>query len=251
MSDLLPILLLGAVAFLAALVGGVVGFGFSLLGIAALTLVLDPKVAIVVFSLAAPALSLLQLHHHWQERAVANRLRVLLVFAGIGSIVGTSLLVALPSWVLSIALGLFCLFYVGSTLRSGRPPLAPRTERMLGPIVGLGAGLFNGSLGASGPVVGSYLHAIGLYKRQFAFAISSVFVLMGVVRATSLAVLGAYTTTTFLLGASLLVPAAIGQQIGFRVQARLDHRRFELAVLALLTLSAVNLIVKGIVGAGA
>jgi uncharacterized membrane protein YfcA len=122
---------------------------------------------------------------------------------------------------------------------------------MLGPVVGFGAGMFNGSLGASGPVIGSYLHAIGLYKRQFAFAISSVFVLMGVVRATSLAVLGAYTASTFLVGASLFVPAAVGQQIGFRVQSRLDHRAFELAVLGLLTLSAVNLLVKGVAGATA
>jgi len=100
----------------------------------------------------------------------------------------------------AVLLGLFCLFYVASSLRRRRPPLAPRTERILGPVVGLGAGMFNGSLGASGPVVGSYLHAIGLYKRQFAFAISSVFVLMGIVRATSLALLGAYTASTFLVG---------------------------------------------------
>lgn len=251
MSELIPVVLLGVVAFLAALVGGVVGFGFSLLGIAALTLVLDPKTAVIVFSIAAPVLSLLQLQHHWSERAVVGRLRTVLVFAAIGSVLGTSLLVVLPSWLLSIALGLFCLFYVAMSLRRERPPMDPRTERMLGPVVGLGAGMFNGSLGASGPVVGSYLHALGLYKRQFAFAISSVFVLMGVVRATSLAVLGAYTASTFLVGASLFVPAAIGQQIGFSVQTRLDHRGFELAVLGLLILSALNLLIKGFQGAGA
>jgi uncharacterized membrane protein YfcA len=250
-EQVLAALLMAAVAFGAALIGGVAGFGFSLIGIAALTLVLDPKTAVIAFSLVAPLLSAVQLYHHRSHRAVANRLWLLLACAAIGSIIGTNLLLTLPSWVLSIALGCFALFYVLATLRSERPPLAPQTERLLGPVIGLTAGVFNGSLGASGPVVGSYLHAIGLHKREFAFAISSVFLLMGVVRAASLAVLGAYTAASFAVSASLFVPAVVGQQIGFAVQSRIDQRRFEFAVLALLTLSALNLIVKGVAGAGA
>jgi uncharacterized membrane protein YfcA len=248
-EQVLAALLLGAVAFGAALIGGVAGFGFSLIGIASLTLVLDPRTAVIAFSIVAPLLSAVQLLHHRSERDVAHRLWLLLICAAIGSVIGTNLLLTLPSWILSIALGCVALVYVASALRRARPPLAERTERMLGPLIGLGAGVFNGSVGASGPVVGSYLHAIGLHKRQFAFAISSVFVVMGVVRATSLAVLGAYTAASFTVSAALFVPAVVGQQIGFAVQSRIDQRRFELAVLVLLTLSAVNLIVKGIAGA--
>jgi uncharacterized membrane protein YfcA len=251
MVELSSGLLLAVVVFGAAMVGGIAGFGFALIGLAALTLTLDPKAAVIAFSVVAPLLNVVQLFHHRSERRVASRLRTVLAFAAIGSVIGTTLLLALPSWVLSIALGCFALFYVASALRRGRPPLAERTERALGPVVGLAAGLFNGSLGASGPVLGSYLHAIGLRKRQFAFAISSVFLLMGVFRVASLTALGAYTLVSFGTSAALFVPAVVGQQVGFAVQSRIDQRRFEIAVLALLTLSAVNLIIKGISGAGA
>jgi uncharacterized membrane protein YfcA len=251
MTELLPALLIAAVVFFAAMVGGIAGFGFALVGLAALTFTYDPKTAVIAFSVVAPLLNVVQLYHHRTERRVATRLRTVFAFAAVGSMIGTTLLLALPTWVLSIALGCFALFYVASALRRGRPPLRASTERKLGPVVGLAAGVFNGSLGASGPVLGTYLHAIGLHKRQFAFAISAVFLLMGVFRIASLATLGAYTLVSFATSAALFVPAALGQHVGFSVQSRIDQRRFELAVIALLTLSALNLIIKGIQGAGA
>ena len=123
------------------------------------------------------------------------------------------------------------------------------TQRVLAPAVGLAAGMMNGSLGASGPVLGSYLHAIGLRKREFAFAISVVFATMGLLRVGLLAGLGAYTTATFALGVGLFLPAVVGQRVGFRLQGRMDARRFELAIFSVLVLAAGNLILKGAQGA--
>jgi hypothetical protein len=234
------------VAFFAALVNGAVGFGFALLGVVALAFVLDPKSVVIVISLVTPFMTLSQLWRHRAHRLVLSKLELLLVASAIGCVVGIQLLVVLPTWALSIAMGLFALSYALTALRRGRPPLSAAVQRRLGPLVGFLAGILSGAVGASGPILGPYLHAIGLQARAFAFAISAVFTVMSLVRIVSIAAFGAYTSASLLLSALIVVPAFVGQRVGFVVQQRIDHQRFELAVLVLVMLSGVNLVIKGV-----
>jgi uncharacterized membrane protein YfcA len=235
-----------AIVFLSALINGAVGFGFALLSVIALAFVVDPKTVVIVISIVTPIVSMSQVWHHRDRRAVLGRLGLLLAASAIGCIVGTQLLLVLPTWALSIAMGGFALTYVLTALRRGRPTMAAKTERALGPFVGFGAGVLNGAVGASGHILGPYLHAIGLHARDFAFAISSVFVLMSLVRIVMIAALGAYTTASLVLSALIVVPAIVGQRVGFVLQRRIDHRRFEMAVLVLVMLSGLNLVIKGV-----
>ena len=138
--------------------------------------------------------------------------------SAIGCIVGTQLLVLLPTWLLSIVMGLFALTYVISALRRGRPPLGERTERTLGPFVGFGAGILNGTVGASGPILARTSMRSACAPAISRSPISSVFALMSVVRIFSIAALGAYTSASLTLGALIVVPAVVGQRIGFVIQ---------------------------------
>lgn len=246
MPELVLPIVVGLIVFLSALINGAVGFGFALIGVLTLAFVLDPRTVVIVLSVVTPALSVTQVWHHREYRGVLRRLGVLLVAGSIGCIVGTQLLVFLPTWALSLAMGLFAMAYVLITIGRRRPPLSARVERALGPFVGFLAGTLNGAIGASGPILGPYLHAIGLHTRAFGFAISSVFTVMALVRIASIAALGAYTTTTLMLSALIVVPAIVGQQFGFALQRRIDHRRFEVALLAVVGLSGINLLVRGI-----
>jgi uncharacterized membrane protein YfcA len=232
--------------FGAALVNGILGFGFALLAVVVVSLVADPRLAVVSMSLVTPVLTAAQIRHHWGERAITWRLRWVLIGSVIGSIIGSQVLLIAPSWVLLVGLGLFALWYAISSMRRERPQLRVGTERVLAPVVGLLAGTLNGSLGASGPVLGSYLHAIGLRVAAFAFAISLVFAFMGVVRVVSLAVLGAYDAINVLLGVSMLLPAVVGQRVGFVVQRRLEAARVNRLFLVLLVFSGVTLLLKGV-----
>jgi uncharacterized membrane protein YfcA len=246
LPDLILPALVGIAVFFAALVNGAVGFGFALVAVVALALFLDPRTVVVVISIVTPAVSMSQVWHHRGQRGVLGRLWPLIVAATVGCVLGTQLLVILPAWSLSIAMGVFALTYGLSAMWRGRPTVAASVERRLGPFVGVLAGTLNGAVGASGPILAPYLHAIGLHARAFAFGISMVFAVMSVVRIVSLAALGAYTLATVTLSALIVVPAVIGQRVGFFVQPRVDRRRFETAVLILVVLSGINLVVKGV-----
>ncbi len=245
-----PAVLLGLIAVVAvgAFVNGVIGFGFALVAVNILASALGAKQGVVVISLMSPGMSAYQLWHNRAYSTIASRLRVLLLGAMAGSFIGAHLLVILPDWAISLALGAFTVEFVIERLRRERPPLATAIERRLAPLAGVVSGMTNGALGASGPVAGSYLIAIGLRGREFAFGISLVFFLQGIVRGAMFFTLGQYTWPLVFAALALIVPSIVGQRIGFVFQDRLDPRLFQRIILVVLLFGSANMLVAGVEG---
>jgi uncharacterized membrane protein YfcA len=234
---------------IAAVVNGTIGFGFALLAVNALALVLDARNGVIAMSTITPIVSGLQVLHHRRHLAVLARLRTVLLMALVGNVAGTFLLINLPAFAISLALGAFTIWFAVDSMRRERPPMSGTTERWMGPVAGVLGGISNGALGASGPVFGTYLAAIGLRAGAFAFGISSAFFVMSVLRIGLLAALGQYTPFLLALGLGLAIPAVLGQRLGFWFRGRLSTAALYKAVLAVLFLAGANLIVRALVDA--
>jgi uncharacterized membrane protein YfcA len=115
-------------------------------------------------------------------------------------------------------------------------------------VAGLVSGITNSALGASGPIIGSYLIAIGLRGREFAFGISLVFFTQGLLRGAFFAVLGQYTLPLLITGLLLIVPAMLGQRVGLVFQGRINAAMFRRVILIVLLISSVNMLWTGIQG---
>jgi uncharacterized membrane protein YfcA len=243
-----PILLIGLlfVVSVSALVNGALGFGFALLAVNVLAIVLGTKEAVIVMSLVTPAMSGLQLVRHRRHAPDWRRFRTLLVAALVGSIAGTQLLVLLPAPMIGLALGAFTIYYVATSLRKERPPIAGSTEQRLAPVAGFIGGVTNSTIGASGPVFGSYLIALGLRGREFAFAISISFFSMGLLRIGLLAALDQYTAPLVTSAAAMFVPALASQRVGFWLQSRAPIHLLHRAVLIVLLVASANLLWRGV-----
>lgn len=242
------LVLLVVLILLGAIINGLVAMGFALLAVNIVSIALGSRDAIIVASILTPVTSGLQLY--W-NRGLAHtwvRLRTLLLGALVGTAAGALLLVYLPTWLISVGLGLFTLQFVWDSLRRERPQMAAGRERRLAPFAGFISGMTNGSLGASGPVVGSFLLAIGLRGKEFIFAISLVFFFQGVIRDSVFLVNGQYTGPLVLTSLALLVPALAGQQLGLKLRGRLEPKIFQRILLIVLGVSAANLLFKGIGG---
>ena len=234
---------------LGAVVNGLVAMGFALLAVNIISFALGSRDAVIVASILTPVTSGLQL---WLNRSLAPtwiRLRSLLAGAFVGTFIGAQLLVVTPLWLVSIGLGLFTVQFVVDTMRKERPQMAAGRERQLAPFAGFVSGMTNGALGASGPVVGSFLLAIGLRGKEFIFGISLLFLFQGLIRNSIFVVSGQYTVPLLATSVALLVPALIGQQIGLRMRGHLDAKMFQRILLAVLFVSSVNLLVRGASGA--
>jgi len=238
--------LLVAVTLGAGFLNGAAGYGFAFVAVIGFALVLDPKLAVIVISLITPVLTTVQLRRHWAFRRVTGRLKALLAASMVGTVLGTQLLIFLPSYVLAIVLAIFALWYAISSIRGGPRLMSARVERYAGPPVGLLAGIVNGTVGASGPVLGSYLLALNLKGRDWIFAISLVFWTMSLVRMVALAATDQYRLEIVLLGLGLAVPAYLAQLGGFAMQARLPADTLQRIILLILLLSGANLLWRGL-----
>lgn len=240
------LVLLAVLAFVVSILNGTIGFGFGILSINLLAVAFGPKVGVLVLSIVGLPLASAQVIHRRRHAAIARRLRSLVATAMIGVFVGVPILVLLPVWALAIILGLFTGWYALESLRAQRAPLSPGVEHAVAPVVGMTAGTTAGAIGATGPLLGTYLTAIGLRGSEFAFAINLVFVSMGIVRAILLVTVGQYTPDALGLAALLLGPALAGQMLGFRVQGRLPAVMLHRAVLVVLAIAALNLVASGV-----
>lgn len=249
MIDGPPLLIVGmaAVIFAAGMSTGSTGLGFAQLSAVGLAFVVDPKMAVILLSITVPPVSALQLLRH-RSSAVEWRHRMLILFASclVGVPIGAFLLTVLSVRVIAVLLGVFTLAFVFTRLRRPTFGIAPQHERLIAPLVGVTAGIFNGTIGVSGPVLGSYLIAIGVSAATFAFTIQTLFLTMTLLRLGGLVALGEITPTVLLTGGLLLVPAIAGQSVGFWLQQRVSTQGFERAVLVVMAIAGIGLLVRGL-----
>ena len=158
----------------------------------------------------------------------------------VGAVAGTLLLVNIPERPLVIAVivaivGYVVLFFAHPELRVG-----PRRSKRLAPVVGVVAGVFQGAVGISGPIVGSWIHSYRLDRGAHILSVTSLFFITGL---TQLVVLVASGELSGRVLATLLacVPVLLSIPIGTRLRNSVTVRGFDLAIVGMLAVSALAL----------
>ena len=247
--DLSPLALAGIFGFalFAGMANGASGIAFAQLMAAGLALAVDPKTAIALLSVMVPVTAVAQIVRARRlTEGIVRRIAPVVAGGLVGVPVGVFALTYLPSKTMSLALGVFTLIFVVTGLRKIPFSVPPARERSVGPIVGVAAGICNGALGASGPIVAGYLLVLGLPAAGFTMAAQTLFFSMSLFRLVGLFALGQITTTILVAGAALLVPSLVGQRVGFHIQGLLPRSVFQRLVLFFLGLSGIGLIGRGL-----
>ena len=242
------LLVVVAASALGAFVKGVTGMGYPLLAVPLLALVVGVTDAVVL--VAAPNLAA-NAYLCWEARAARGEARDLgrLVGWGIlGAAVGTVALVQLPEAPLLLALAATIVAFVVQFVRQPELRIDPATSHRWSPAAGAVAGLFQGAVGVSGPVVATWLHGYRLPKATYVYAVTLIFGVSGAVQLVVLLGQGAMTAERAVAAAVAAVPVALMIPVGIRLRDRLDGPAFERAVLAVLVLAAASLVVRVALG---
>lgn len=232
---------LGA-SLLGAFVKAVTGMGYPLLAVPLITLVLGIDDAVVI--VAAPNVTLNALLC-WNARDGRDRQRDLGALVGwsfAGAFVGTFLLVSVPEDPLLLALAATIGVFVVNHLRSPHLRLDPTTTGRWSPVVGSVAGVMQGAVGVSGPIVAAWLHGYRLPPPTYVFSVTAIFGVSGAVQLALLLGAGEVTPDRALVSALAFVPVLAMLPVGTRARGRLGGRGFEHAVLAVLAASGVALL---------
>jgi uncharacterized protein len=228
--------------FLAAIVRGLTGFGFSLLAITSLSLLAAPADVVPSILMLEVIASLRLLPAVWKD-VHWRSLLPLLIGCLIATPLGVWLLANVPAPPMQIAIGIFTLVATallaqGIALKSMPGPAATTA-------VGAASGFANGAFGIGGPPVILFYfsspagHAAGRASLIAYFFATDIIALAFLWQQDLVTKAAAWQTLVFL-------PALlIGIWIGSRAFAQVDQAVFKKAVLAVLTVLGAISVIKG------
>jgi uncharacterized membrane protein YfcA len=245
MPDLLHLALAAGIVFLAAIVRGYSGFGFSLLSITALSLVFSPAQVIPSIFMLEVAASLHMLPSIWRE-VHWRSLLPLILGSLIGTPIGVHALANLPQAPMTMALSAFVLaatflLWRGFSLTS--MPGAPATLA-----AGTAAGLANGAFGIGGPPVILFYFASPAGHATGRASLIAYFLITDLIGLGFLGREGLVTEQSLILTLAFLPALIAGVWLGARSFRTADPARFRNIVLLVLTALALITAAKAALG---
>jgi len=234
--------------FVAGTVKGIAGLGFPTLATPLLSLIVDVKIAVVVLILPNITMDGIQFARRGAPTATIRRFAPLLVAGGIGTVLGTRLLVMLPTRTVLLLLGVFVVAFVALNATRFAPRLPRTWEPWAGPVAGFVAGVVGGITNVPGTPLAIYFYALGMPKPDFLAATAFTFLIYKLVQLGAVAWYGLLTSGLAASSVALTGVALAGFVAGLWIQNRLDQRAFDRAVLALLGALGAWLVVRGVLG---
>lgn len=237
-----------AIALFAGFVKGAIGFAMPLIMISAFGSFMPPEVALAGLILATLVTNVAQAFRQGLAVAWASvvKYRRMIVMIMIFIVISAQFVRVLPQPVMLILLGVPVFLFAAVQLAGRSLALNLRHRIRAEYLLGVIGGLYGGISGVWGPPVIVYLLSTGTEKREQVRVQGVVFLIGAVVLTAAHLQSGVLNASTLPFSAALVVPATLGLWLGFKLQDRLDPARFRWWTLALLALTGLNLIRRGL-----
>jgi uncharacterized membrane protein YfcA len=228
---------------LASFVAGLTGFGFAIVAVPILMLLMPPKVVVPLVQLLS---AMLQIAVLVEARKWVDLQRMWpLLLAGIAGVpLGTYLLLILDPQTLRVLVGAVVVVSALTLLAGWR--WSVRNEKLASVPVGLAGGALGGSTGIPGPPVILFFANQEMAKHTFRANPVLYFTCIGLVAVVSLLVGGLVTKEVLVRWAGLLPAVALGMWAGVWLARRTNQTRFQQITLGVLILTGVAAIASGL-----
>lgn len=237
----IEIVLVVIAVFGGALVKSVTGMGFPLVAIPVMTLFLPTPTAVAVIAIPNAIQNWILIVQHRSAWPETRQLRVFCSAGIVGAVLGAIALGTIPEVFVRGALTAMLVAYLTTVAVTPHLQVPDERIRRWSIPVGFAAGVFQGGIGISGPVVGTWHHGLRLSQQGFVISVATVFGLTGSTQAIVLGARGELDGR--LLGALGLTAVMLATlPLGGRLRKRLSVDRFRTVVLILLSLSCASLI---------
>lgn len=231
--------------FIAALVKGVTGLGFSTTALPFLVLALGLKATLPLLLIPSIVSNVIVMRSAGRFRSTLGRYWLLYISAVPGLLIGLTLLSTVHPARSTAVLGAVLVLYSGLSLF--RPDLRV-PQRLIGPLsipVGLANGVVNGLTGSQVMPVLPFLMSLHLPPDRFVQAANIFFTVSSLIMASGLITLGLMTPTVAAISVVGLLPVFLGVRVGTMVRRTLSPRGFRNGVLLVLAVLGVSLVVRG------
>lgn len=227
------------VAVLASFTQAVTGFGFALVAVPLLALVIGVHTAVVGVTLLSGVLTVGASVRYRRDVEWATT-RTLTVSALIGMPLGLLALAMLDQRWLAIGVAVLVVFFAVGSLR--KLPLNGSKSSLFA--AGLTGGIFLTSAGMNGPPLVAALQSMDFAPHRMRATLQASFAAQDVLAIAGFAIVGQLGANSLLIGAAGLLGIPIGWVVGDLVFARLAKRGFRIVVFLTLVACAVLLVVQ-------
>ena len=236
MAEFAWVLVLGLAA---GTLGGIVGFGSSVMLMPALVIVFGPREAVPIMAVASIMANASRVAAWWREvdwRVVAAYSAT----AAPAAALGAATLLALPTRSVEAVLGLFFIAMIPARRWMARREWRLRLWHLA--VFGAGIGLLTGLVATTGPINAPFFLAYGLVKGAYLGTEALGSLAMYLATAITFRSLGALPLET--LGKGLVVGSSLvaGAFIAKRFVRRIDAERFRLLMDALLLMAGLTML---------
>jgi len=233
-------IVVACIVLFAALVQSISGFGFALMAVPLMVIVIDLQVAVVVSALVGTLSTSWQ---GWQLRDQRDRVltRRFIVSSCLGAPMGLAAFVWVPQNVLKVVLGIAVLFGVavlsrGLDLRS--------THHSFDWFMGVLSGVLLMATSTNGPPLVFTLHARRIDPATFRATLNSIFAVTGALSIVLFAVSGKVSSEVLKVSAITIPVTVFGVFTGMLLRRFIAPERFRVLVLLLLALSGISSILS-------
>ena len=236
--------IIAAAYFIAALVKGVTGLGYSSTCLPILTLAFGLKEALPLVLIPSLGSNLVVLARTGGFGDGVRRFWPMLLSAAASVFAGLWALTRMQSASAAAVLGVVLLIYVGFALANARFRLAETRTRRFEPAIGAATGFVNGLTGSQVMPLVPYLLSLDMPRERFLQASNQSFTLSSIAMFAGLGMTGAMTPQAVAVSACGLLPVALGVRIGERIGRRLAPQAFRTTVLVVLGALGLGLILR-------
>lgn len=241
-----PLIVIVAASFFAAIVKGVTTMGLGLVGVTIIAAYLDVQTAVLSMFTAkfmSDAMMLLDAKraHGWK---LTWRLRWFATVGILGVLVASYFLANLPAKALYLILGITVIGFSLLQLRKRPIKIDMRQEQAWGALFGAATGVGQGLTGIGGPPTAMYLYSMSLSASEFVFLSCVIYFLFDIGQLIAVLYLEMYNPTRIFYSLVVFPPVVVGTWVGIRLRQRISVTVFRYTVLTVLFASGISLIIR-------
>ncbi len=241
------------VVFLAIAFGGIVhgtlGIGFPLVATPIIALVTDVRTAIIILLIPTMAVNITSIVSGGKFMDVMKRFWFILIFIGIGSYIGTSMLVLIDPNPFRLLLALVIIFYIYTRSTSlVKWEFVRKYPNATGAGIGTTAGFLAGTVNITMPPLIIYFTELRLTPLQIIQILNVCFFMGKITQAGTFAARGALDMQTILISLPLTIAAVIILKYGITIRKRIETEKYRRWLMMTLKIIALMLVIQFIAG---
>ncbi|WP_293576910.1 sulfite exporter TauE/SafE family protein [Phaeobacter sp.] len=237
-----------AIAVLAGLVKGLVGFAMPMILVSGLSLFLPPEIALAGLIFPTFVTNGMQALRQGAEAAWQSikRFRIFLLVGLVFLLFSAQFVRVFPADVMLIVLGTLVTTFALLQLFGLAIPIRAATTRVEATVAAI-AGFIGGFSGIWGPPTVAYLTALGTEKKEQMRVQGVIYGLGAVALLVAHLGSGVMRAETAPFSMALVPPAILGMWCGSQLQDRINQHTFRRATLIVLLIAGANLLRRGLV----